>query len=198
MIENHHFREDLYYRINGFTINIPPLRERKSDIEILILHFLKEFSYKYNKQLGISAEAKDFLLNQPLPGNVRELRSALEHGFVLTENNEIQIYDLPGTSNDEDRENSFVDPNLVRSANVPSTLSLTDSLDFTQNIRKLEIELITQALKRTNNNRSESIKLLGISRQSFYDRLKKYEKEIISMENEDLKLFNQEKLIKAK
>ncbi|WP_285857882.1 sigma 54-interacting transcriptional regulator [Neobacillus cucumis] len=57
------FREDLYYRINGFTINIPPLRERKADIEILILHFLKEFSYKYNKQMGISQKAKEFLIN---------------------------------------------------------------------------------------------------------------------------------------
>src|SRR5690606_7269189 len=91
MIEKQTFREDLYYRINGFTLSIPPLRERKSDIEILILHFLREFSYKYNKQLKISEDGKDFIMNHPLPGNVRELRSILEHGFVLAETDEIQV-----------------------------------------------------------------------------------------------------------
>ncbi|MFB5195302.1 sigma-54 interaction domain-containing protein [Neobacillus sp. KR4-4] len=185
MIANHSFREDLYYRINGFTIQIPPLRERKSDIEILILHFLREFSYKYNKQSDISQEAKEFLINQPLPGNVRELKSALEHGFVLAETSEIQITDLPGTSIDDDRKYSFRKPSLD-SDNASFTPNLTNSLDFTENIRKLEIDLIIQALKRTNNNRSEAIKLLGISRQSFYDRLKKYEDEIIKTHNYNL------------
>ncbi|HZG72404.1 MAG TPA: sigma 54-interacting transcriptional regulator [Chondromyces sp.] len=188
MIKNHSFREDLYYRINGFTINIPPLRERKSDIEILILHFMKEFSYKYNKHLEISKEAKEFLLNQPLPGNVRELRSALEHGFVLAETNEIQISDLPGTNMGDDLEYSFKKSGIVNGDNASFTPNLTNSLDYTENMRRLEIELIIQALKRTNNNRSEAIKLLGISRQSFYDRLKKYENEIISMEKENLNL----------
>jgi transcriptional regulator with PAS, ATPase and Fis domain len=191
MIKSNSFREDLYYRINGFTINIPPLRERKSDIEILILHFLKEFSYKYNKQLGISQKAKEFLLNQSLPGNVRELKSALEHGFVLAETSEIQISDLPRTGIDDDCEYSFTNPSHVNRENASFIPNLTDSLDldFTKNIRKLEIDLIIQALKRTNNNRSEAIKLLGISRQSFYDRLKKYEKEIIDMKKEDLNLI---------
>lgn len=178
MIKENSFREDLYYRINGFIIHIPPLRERKSDIESLILHFLKEFSFKYNKKLGISREAKEFLLNQPLPGNVRELKNALEHGFVLAETNEIQISDLPGAHLEENLTNSISNPSPVDRDHSTFKPNPTESLDFTENIRKLEIDLIVQALRRTNNNRSEAIKKLGISRQSFYDRLRKYEKDI--------------------
>jgi transcriptional regulator with PAS, ATPase and Fis domain len=177
MIKKNTFREDLYYRINGITFFIPPLRERKMDIEILILHFLKELSYKYNKQRTISEEAHHFLLNLPLSGNVRELKNLLEHGFVLADTNEIQLNDLPKSSIVDLHE--LVD-SVTTVANIENVFNfeLSDSLDFTENISKLEFALITRALKRSNNNKTEAIKMLGISRQSFYDRLKKYKKEI--------------------
>ncbi|CAK6481120.1 sigma-54 interaction domain-containing protein [Peribacillus castrilensis] len=180
MIINNTFREDLYYRINGLTFTIPPLRERKMDIDVLILHYLKEFSYKYNKQKRLSQEAHHLLLNHSLLGNVRELINVLEHGFVLAENDEIQISDLP---------KSCIEGYMAQEEDIPQrrskeieassfTLSDSDSLDFMENMSKLEVALIVKALKRSNNNRSKAIKMLGISRQSFYDRLKKYEKEI--------------------
>jgi PAS domain S-box-containing protein len=191
MIKNNEFREDLYYRINGITFTIPPLRERKMDIDILILHFLKEFSYKYNKQIGISQEAHEFLLKNPLLGNVRELRNALEHGFVLAETSEIQLTDLPQATI-KGNEEVFNDTLQTINREIsPFSFTISDSLDFAENIRKLEIALIIKALKRSNNNRSKAINMLGISRQSFYERLKKYEKEISDYEKDTDSIKNQ-------
>jgi transcriptional regulator with PAS, ATPase and Fis domain len=174
MIANNKFREDLYYRINGFSIQIPPLRERKMDIEVLIHHFISEFSHKYNRSLGISKEARDFLLNHHLSGNVRELRNALEHGFVLTDSHEIQIKDLPPSILNEGAQGHAA-ANLLTEMpkSTNSGFDRSTGLNVNEHIAQLEINLITEALKRSNNNRSEAIKLLGISRQSFYDRLKK-------------------------
>ncbi|OES44577.1 sigma-54 interaction domain-containing protein [Domibacillus iocasae] len=182
MIQHNTFREDLYYRINGITFNIPPLRERKMDIDILISHFLKEFSYKYNKKIGISKEAHYFLLNHPLPGNVRELRNVLEHGFVLAETNEIEIEDLPKSITSGQIQESSSAPLFTSDEPVPLS-TFFDSMDLSENIKKVEIALIIKALTKSNNNRSKAIKMLGISRQSFYERLKKYEKEIAQYSN---------------
>lgn len=180
MIKKNTFREDLFYRINGLTFTIPPLRERKMDIDVLILHYLKEFSYKYNKQKRMSPEAHKLLLNHSLLGNVRELINILEHGFVLAETDEIQISDLPKSSVEGymGQEGDIPQPKSKEIEAFSFTLSDSDSLDFMENISKLEVALIVKALKRSNNNRSKAIKMLGISRQSFYERLKKYEKEI--------------------
>lgn len=169
MITNNKFREDLYYRINGFTIQISPLRERKMDIEVLIHHFISEFSHKYNRSVGISEEAFEYLINHPLFGNVRELRNALEHGFVLTDSDEIQLNDLPL----QDHNNMNVNSEVLYS--LDSRFGQITNLNFNEHVERLEINLINEALRRTNNNRSEAIKILGISRQTFYDRLKKYE-----------------------
>ncbi len=176
MIANNKFREDLYYRINGFSIQIPPLRERKMDIEVLIHHFISEFSHKYNKSIGISKEARDFLMNHHLSGNVRELRNALEHGFVLTDSHEIQMKDLPPSILNEGAHGHSAVTLHSQIADLPnSSLERSADLNFNEHLAQLEINLIKEALKRSNNNRSEAIKMLGISRQSFYDRLKKYE-----------------------
>ncbi|WP_167577518.1 sigma-54-dependent Fis family transcriptional regulator [Ammoniphilus sp. YIM 78166] len=177
MMANGEFREDLFYRLNGISLNIPPLRKRKMDIDMLITHFLKEFSYKYNRTIAISKEAQQFLLNYPLPGNVRELKSILEHGFVLAQGHEIQLADFPeATIGFEHRALEKVTI-LKPSENELSLLPL-DSLDLAENVKKLEVSLLVKALKSSNNNKSKAIKVLGISRQSFYEKLKKYEKEI--------------------
>jgi transcriptional regulator with PAS, ATPase and Fis domain len=178
MIQKNKFREDLYYRINGITLNIPPLRERKMDIDILISHFLKELSYKYNKQIEISKDAHHFLLNHPLSGNVRELRNVLEHGFVLAETNEIQIEDLPKNITEGHIKLAPYTPTKREDEGEAFPETLFNSMDLSENIKNLEIALIIKALTKSKNNRSKAIKMLGISRQSFYERLKKYEKEI--------------------
>lgn len=177
MIQQNQFREDLYYRINGITFNIPPLRERKADIETLILYFLNELSSKYNKKLGISKEAHDVLVNHPLPGNVRELKNILEHGFVLAEAGNIEVNDLP--KHILEQLNSKVSlPDSQPMAGHPLANSLFKSMDLNENIKKLEIALFIEALKKANHNKTKAIKILGISRQFFYDRLKKYGPEI--------------------
>jgi transcriptional regulator with PAS, ATPase and Fis domain len=176
MIKDGSFREDLYYRINGFMLHIPPLRERKKDIEVLIHNFLEEYNQKYNMNLRMSKEAFDILVQYTFPGNVRELRNVLEHAFVLADTDEIKIADLPKNLLNHfkyQQNTSILKLNSMESVN--DTPPIPQSLDFTENISKLEIKLINEALRRSNNNRSDAIKLLGISRRSFYERLKKYQ-----------------------
>ncbi|MCF8262244.1 MAG: sigma-54 dependent transcriptional regulator [Melioribacteraceae bacterium] len=90
------FREDLYYRLNVFSINIPPLRERKTDIQLLAYYFLNKFTSMMNKNIKkISDEALEFLINYEWPGNVRELENAIERAVVVGKSNEVQMDDLP-------------------------------------------------------------------------------------------------------
>ena len=182
MIKNETFREDLFYRINGFTLTIPPLRARKKDIEILIFHFLQEFNQKYHKNIHMSQEAYDLLLDYSFPGNVRELRNILEHAFFLTDTNDIKIIDLPNNIINEVHGLPAAVPPQTNEGPVSYHSPLTNSLDFSKNITKLEIHLMKEALKRSNYNRSYAIKMLGISRRSFYERLKKYKDEMEDLE----------------
>ncbi|WP_051348368.1 sigma-54 interaction domain-containing protein [Peribacillus kribbensis] len=182
MIISETFREDLLYRINGFTITIPPLNKRKKDIEVLIHHFLKEINWKYNKDIKLSQEAFDVLLNYSFPGNVRELRNVLEQAIFLTDTNVIEIMDLPKNLYKDIEDLPYTEPQQNNEEIVPSLSPLPSSLDFSQNITELEIKLMKEALKRSNHNRSDAIKMLGISRRSFYERLKKYKDEIEDLE----------------
>ncbi|MFB4163849.1 sigma-54 interaction domain-containing protein [Alteribacillus sp. JSM 102045] len=177
MIENKSFREDLFYRIAGTSFYIPPLRERKKDIEALIYHFLKQLAQKYEVQKEISQDCLEFILNHPLPGNVRQLKSMLEHGYILSESKNIQVQDLPALMTTGIQQ-KHQEPNNEAALNSHTLLENSDSLDLEENKAKLEIFLIKEALQRANNNRSKAIQLLGISRQAFYDRLKKYNKEL--------------------
>ncbi|QGT98662.1 AAA-type ATPase [Candidatus Syntrophocurvum alkaliphilum] len=97
MVEESTFREDLYYRLNVIPIHIPPLRERKEDIPILVTHFVEEFNNKYNKNKYFSPEALDSLQNYSWPGNVRELENYIERLLVITPGNRITLRDLPSS-----------------------------------------------------------------------------------------------------
>ena len=95
-VKTNRFRADLFYRINVLSIALPPLRERKEDIPILISHFLEKFGPRFNKQIkGLSKEATETLLNSDWSGNVRELENALERAIALAEGDSIQLGDLP-------------------------------------------------------------------------------------------------------
>jgi len=159
------FRCDLYYRISAFTITIPPLRDRKEDIPILIQHFLHLFSQKYNKEIPIISElAYLALLNYDYPGNVRELKHILERAFLLSKDRRIEIWHLP----EEVRFTSSVPDNIL------SSQEISQKKDYKKNLELIEKELILRALKECGGKIGETAKKLGISRKTLWKKLKKY------------------------
>ena len=146
------FREDLYYRLNVVTIELPPLRERKEDIPLLAQHFLKKFAVENQKEItGFSPEATDFLLKYEWPGNVRELENAIERAVILAKNSYIEVADLP-------RENVL----------------LAHSAPPGRSLKEIERERILNVLDETSKNYSEAARILGISRVTLYNKLKAY------------------------
>ena len=144
------FREDLYYRLSVFEISVPPLRQRGSDIGLLIDHFFEHFSRLHGRSgLVLSKAARDKMLQYSWPGNVRQLRNVVDSAVVLAVGNEIRVTDL--------------------------TLQEAKSDDFdTLNIEQWEHRLIQEALRRTRSNIPESAELLGISRATLYRKLETY------------------------
>ena len=148
------FREDLYYRINVVPIIIPPLRERKEDIPLLVEHFISKFNLENNKGVkGITKEALDFMTQYEWPGNIRELENLIERVIALTSNEYIQTNELP-----------------LSFKNVPKINELKDSIlnrkvSFLQAEEEFEKEVILDALKRTNYIQSRAAEVLGISRR---------------------------------
>jgi DNA-binding NtrC family response regulator len=148
------FREDLYYRVNVVTIELPPLRERKEDIPLLAAAFLAEFCQENGKPaLRFSPAASDALQRHQWPGNVRELRAAVEHGVILCRDKEILLKDLP--------------PALKGDA---SPLLVTNTL----NLIEMEKTSIVRALEQSDQNRTAAAKLLGISRRTLHRKLHEY------------------------
>lgn len=96
MIKKGEFREDLFYRLNVLPIQLPPLRERKNDIEVLANYFVEKFNHQHKKNItGISADAMEVLKSHPWPGNIRELENVIEHSFVIENTNEVTVESLP-------------------------------------------------------------------------------------------------------
>ncbi len=146
------FREDLYYRLNVFTIFIPPLRERKEDIPVLADFFIKKFNAQMNKSVkGVSKEAMDFLLNYNWPGNVRELENAVERALVVGKNELIQIADLP----------FHVTP-----------FNLNDEGD--SSLSAIEKRHIQNTLEGNSWNISKTAEVLKIDRVTLYNKISKY------------------------
>ena len=158
-IQDGTFREDLYYRLNVVTINIPPLRDRKEDISLLANHFFKKFVVINSKKIiGISGEAMDMLTDYHWPGNVRELENVIEHAVVVCKNNEITPGDLPNTVKESAREKA-----ASHGPSSPKTLEI------------LEKQHIMEILDRNKGNISKSAKDLGIDRVTLYNKIKKYD-----------------------
>ncbi|MDP3049445.1 MAG: sigma-54 dependent transcriptional regulator [Thermodesulfovibrionales bacterium] len=153
------FREDLFYRINVVPITIPPLRERKEDIPHLIDHFLKHFKEKFNKvELNISQPAYDALLSYSYPGNVRELKHAIERAVVLSKDGLIDVKHLPDEISGTD-------------AKIPC---ITEDLSLQESVRCFERQKIIKALNESGGKKIEAAKSLGISRKVLWKKLKEY------------------------
>jgi transcriptional regulator with PAS, ATPase and Fis domain len=157
LMEQGRFREDLYYRIGVIPIHLPPLRERREDIPLLVDAFINRLRVKSGKPIiGISREALDLLINYDWPGNIRELINAIEYGFVLCSEGEILPVHLP--------------EQLTQGSPPQTTLRRAEWLLSTAGQRDKVIEALAEA----GGNRSKAANILGISRTTLWKRIKKY------------------------
>jgi len=156
LIKAGQLRQDLYYRLNVVTILIPPLRERRSDLSLMIDHFLRRFAEKNGKTIrGVTHEARDILLRYDYPGNVRELENLIERAVVLTRDDVIGSGDLPLTVQDSE------------AADEQGT-------NLTVTVEAVERRMIREALARSNGVQTHAAELLGISDRGLRYKLIKY------------------------
>ena len=152
------FREDLYYRLNVVTLQLPPLRERREDIPLLAQHFLDHFTEINRKAIkGFTPQAMDRLLRYDWPGNVRELMNAVERGVVLSRSERLDETDLPLLAADEDSSGRMLMP-------FPGEASLGE----------MEKATILKTLEAAEGNKSEAARRLGITRRTLHQKLKKW------------------------
>lgn len=160
------FREDLYYRLEVFTITLPPLRERPEDIEPLIEHFLRLQHIEGTEPLRISPEALQLLVHYSWPGNIRQLRSVLQRGQILCDGREIRPHDLP------DDIRKAASSASVRLHEMQAQMTLPpEGLDLPSFLRSIERTFIQEALERCNGNQVQAATLLRISRDQLRYRL---------------------------
>ena len=153
------FREDLYFRIKGATIDIPPLRQRREDIPLLIEHLIAQANQAHGTRVkGISADVRRVLMAYPWPGNVRQLRNVIENMVVLAAGEKLSVDDLP--------------PEIHR---PPEELS---DRQFGQlagiSIEEAEKQLIANTLKMVGGNREQAANILGIGERTLYRKIKEY------------------------
>jgi two-component system response regulator HydG len=154
-VKNGQFREDLYYRLNVIPIHVPPLRERRNDIPLLARHFLRRFSLEQRKEIEeFSSETMRVLLDYAWPGNVRELENSIEHATILAKGQQIEVSHLPA---------------VLISVTAPGQARRQPT------ILEHEKELLQQVLEECGWNKKEAARRLGISRNTLYVKLKKYQ-----------------------
>ncbi len=157
------FREDLYYRLNEFNINLPPLREIKEDIPFLAKYFIDEANLEFNKKVeGISGDAIQSLVDYHWPGNVRELRNVIRKTVLLTASNFINEIGLPRVD--------FYHEGFDPQKDLDKGMSLHEITKKT--MERIEKETIKKTLAKTKNNKSETAKLLKIDRMTLYSKMK--------------------------
>jgi len=164
------FREDLYYRINTMTIQIPPLRERERDVKLLANHFLSIFSIQYKKEIELHDDFIEILYSHNWPGNVRELRNVIDFAANMVDTKWVTPKDLPSYlffSNTKSSLSSKVKFSTEESARGQERSIYKDIMN------QFERDLIEVALRKSRN-RTEAIKMLGLSRRAFYLKLKRH------------------------
>ncbi len=154
LVEEGKFRKDLYYRINVINLEIPPLRERKEDIPLLVDHFIKKFNHIQNKSIqGVSTESLEILMHHNYPGNVRELENIIEHAFVLCPEPYIQPKHLP--------------------ANLFGAHEGKSEAPYHRKLEDIEAELILKTLREHNWNRQSAAKALNMHKTTLFRKIKK-------------------------
>ena len=164
LVQEGAFREDLFFRLKVVEIELPPLRERVSDIPLLAQRFMKEFADENGKPVKeFTGDAMEALLNHSWPGNVRELRTAMEHAVVLCRGERVGLRDLPAS---------------VRNGGLEGSAGRSGSLarnDLT--VKEAEKQLIIRALKESNGNRTMAARKIGMSRRTLHRKLHAYQLE---------------------
>jgi DNA-binding NtrC family response regulator len=154
LVEEKKFRQDLYFRINVMRLSLPPLAERKEDIQLLVKHFIKRYNNEKDKKiLGITQEAMAALMLYDWPGNIRELENAIEHAFVLCKKNMIDLQLLP--------------ENILSEINVTFPGPLTT-------LKEIEKNAILHALYRNEWKQSITAKELGINKNTLRRKMIRY------------------------
>jgi two-component system, NtrC family, response regulator PilR len=166
MVADGTFREDLYYRLNVIPVRLPPLRERREDIPLLVQHFIQRFASESGRvPLTVSQEAIRRLMAYPWPGNVRQLENALERAMAFSHGrSQIDVQDLT-----PDIQNQPPAGEAVQ-ASFPE-----DGLDFERYIEGIELSLIKRSLERTQGNKRQAAKLLNLKRTTLIEKLKRLE-----------------------
>jgi transcriptional regulator with PAS, ATPase and Fis domain len=160
-IKEGQLRQDLYYRLNTFQIDIPPLRERKEDVPALVTTFVRRFADQLGRpEPKISSEAFEMLLNYAWPGNIRELQNAIEYSVILAEGDVISEKQLP-----KEIQLPPVLQQVATKANGGTTLNLDEH----------ERDTILRALAQAHGNKKKAAEILGIHRPTLYSKLKRYE-----------------------
>jgi len=156
-----HLRQDLYFRLNVFHINLPPLREHKEDIPLLAEHILRDINVKHSKSVkGVGAEVMDIFMSHTWPGNILELRNVLERSAIMCERDLITRACLPSEFGKSQ-------------AKSPSDLGAM-KFPIGTTVDAMERELILQTLAATGNNKTRAAELLGISLKTLHNKLKEY------------------------
>jgi two-component system response regulator AtoC len=155
------FREDLFYRLQVIPVHLPPLRSRRSDIPLLLSHFLEKSNNKYGMTAKISSEASVYLWEYDWPGNVRELENVVERLVVLCENGQIGLPDLP--------------PNVcsfVSEKKIPQPTLINKELDLRSALRQFEQRLIDEALRLADGNKALAARMLKLKRTTLVAKLR--------------------------
>lgn len=163
MVVEGNFRQDFYYRLNMFPIRIPSLREHPEDITLLVDHLLSQFNKKYAKELVFSNEVIQAFLSDAWPGNIRELENIVRHAVIIAKGPGINLEELPlyFTKRIDGEKRDMINP---------EALSPLKSY-----LNEAEKDALMDVLRQSNNNRSKAMKMLGISRGTFYKKLRKYD-----------------------
>ncbi len=155
-VEEGSFREDLYYRLSVIPIRLPPLRERKDDIPLLVEHFLQKHQLRGEKKIhGISEEALSALMQYDWPGNIRELENVVERAIIIEEGDRLSLSSLP----------SQIKMQQELQKKGPESIPT---------LAEIEKQHIQQVLKITNRNISRAARILGIDRKTLYDKIRRY------------------------
>ncbi len=155
------FREDLFYRLNVLPLHLPPLRDRKEDLPLLVDHFIQKYNQQHRLNIqGVSESSLARLLEYPWPGNVRELENAIERSMILTLGEKIESDSLPSE---------------VLGERAPWKKEIWgEELSIKKGSRIMEEELIRRALKKTKGNRSQAVRLLEISHPALLSKMKEF------------------------
>ena len=154
------FREDLFYRLQVIPLHLPPLRSRRSDVSLLLAHFLEKSNRKYAASAIISEEASVYLWEYDWPGNVRELENVVERLVVLCENGQIGLNDLPANI-----------ASFVSEKKLPQPTLINNNMDFRSALRQFEQRLIDEALRLANGNKAMAARMLKIKRTTLVAKL---------------------------